>query len=139
MALEMTFGIIKPNAVQDRHIGEILTAIEQAGFTLRGMKLTTLSSPVVRGFYREHLAKPFFPDLETFMTEGPVVLLALEAEDAIRRWRELMGVTDSDKAAPGTLRRRFGMGITRNAVHGSDSQANAEAEIHHFFNAFELV
>jgi len=139
MALERTFAIIKPNAVQDGHIGEILTAIEGGGFVIHALRLASLDKKLIAGFYREHLGKSFFPDLEAFMMEGPVLLMALEGEDAVRRWRELMGVTDSSKAAPGTLRQRFGQGITRNALHGSDSLESAEREIHYFFSAFDLV
>lgn len=139
MAQERTFAIIKPNAVQDRHIGEIITAIEEGGFTIHGLKLARLDPGILAGFYREHIGKPFYPDLEAFMTEGPVVLLVLGGEDAVRRWRDLMGATDSSQAAPGTLRRRFGKGISRNAVHGSDAPESAAREIAHFFNAFELL
>ncbi|WP_005034295.1 nucleoside-diphosphate kinase [Holophaga foetida] len=139
MALERTFAIIKPNAVQDGHIGEIISAIEREGFTIHGLRMVHLNKELIEGFYQEHIHKGFFPELETFMMEGPVVLMVLEGEDAIRRWRELMGVTDSSKAAPGTLRNRFGRGITHNAVHGSDAPASAEREVHYFFSAFDLV
>jgi len=138
MAIERTFGIIKPNVVQNKHMGEILSAIEGAGFSIRGMRLAHLSSGIVRGFYTEHLAKPFFPELEAFMTEGPLVLLILEAENAIGKWRDLMGATDPSKAAPGTLRQRFSDSFTRNAVHGSDSPSSAEREIRYFFSAFDM-
>ncbi|MBP1626826.1 MAG: nucleoside-diphosphate kinase [Holophagaceae bacterium] len=139
MALERTFAIIKPNAVQDGHIGEIITAIEQAGFVIHGLRMAHLTPELIEGFYREHIHKAFFPELEAFMMESPVILMVLEGEDAVRRWRELMGVTDSSKAAPGTLRNRFGKGITRNAVHGSDAPESAERELHYFFSAFDLV
>jgi len=139
MALEQTFAIIKPDAVQAGHVGEILSAIEREDFRIRGLRAARLHEGLVEGFYMEHLQKPFFPELKAFMTEGPVILMVLEAEDAIRRWRDLMGATDSSKAAPGTLRSRFGHGITRNAVHGSDAPASAEREIRYFFSAFDLV
>ena len=139
MALERTFAIVKPNAVQGGHIGEILGAVERAGFALRGLRMVLLSPEVVRGFYAEHVHKGFYPELEAFMTEGPVVLMVLEAEDAIQRWRDLMGATDPAKAAEGTLRRQFGEDVGRNAVHGSDAPATAEREIHYFFSAFDLI
>ena len=139
MALERTFAIVKSNAVQDGHIGDILGAIERAGFALRGLRMVRLSPEVVQGFYAEHVHKAFYPELEAFMTEGPVVLMVLEAENAIQRWRELMGATDPAKAAEGTLRRQFGENVGRNAVHGSDAPATAEREIHYFFSAFDLV
>lgn len=139
MALEQTFAIIKPNAVKDGHVGEIISAIEREGFTLRGLRVAQFTEELLEGFYREHLHKEFFPELKAFMMEGPVILMVLEGEDAIRRWRDLMGVTDSSKAAPGTIRNRFGRGITHNAVHGSDAPASAEREVHYFFSAFDLV
>jgi len=139
MALERTFAIIKPNAVQDGHIGEILSAIEQEGFTIHGLRMVHLTPELIRGFYLEHIQKGFFPELEAFMMAGPVVLMVLEGENAVRRWRDLMGATDSSKAAPGTLRSRFGKGITQNAVHGSDAPESAEREVHYFFSAFDLV
>ena len=139
MALERTFAIVKPNAVQGGHIGEILGAVERAGFALRGLRMVLLSPEVVQGFYADHVHKGFYPELEAFMTEGPVVLMVLEAEDAIQRWRDLMGATDPAKAAEGTLRRQFGENVGRNAVHGSDAPATAEREIHYFFSAFDLI
>lgn len=139
MALERTFAIIKPNAIRNGHAGEILGAIEHAGFTLRGMRLARLTQDVVKGFYAEHIHKGFYPELEAFMTEGPVLLLVLESENAIQRWREIMGATDPAKAAIGTLRRQFGEDVGRNAVHGSDAPATAEREIHYFFSAFDLI
>ncbi len=139
MSKEQTFAIIKPNAVQNGHIGEILTTAEREGFTIHGLRMARLTKPLIRGFYLDHVEKPFFPELEAFMLEGPVVLLVLEGEDCIQRWRDLMGVTDPREANPGTLRRKFGNDKTRNAVHGSDSPQTAWREVHFFFSAFDLV
>ena len=139
MSTEQTFGIIKANAVQDGNIGAILTAIEEAGFKLRGMRMARLTPELCKGFYAEHVHKGFYPELEAFMTEGPVVLLCLEAENAIQRWRDLMGATDPAKAGEGTLRKRFGANMGRNATHGSDSPVSAAREVSYFFSAFDLV
>lgn len=139
MAVEQTFAIIKPNAVQNGHIGEILGAAEREGFTIHGMRMARLNERLIRGFYLDHVNKGFFPELLAFMLEGPVVLLVLEGEDCIRRWRELMGATDPRNANPGTLRRKFGNDLTRNAVHGSDGPQTAYREVHFFFSAFDLV
>ncbi|HWQ09059.1 MAG TPA: nucleoside-diphosphate kinase [Holophaga sp.] len=139
MALERTLAMVKPNAFKNGHVGEIISAIERGGFMVRGMRLATLDSGLIRGFYAEHLEKKFFPELEAFMSEGPVLLMVLEGEDAIVRWRDLMGATDPAKAAPGTLRKTFGENLTRNAVHGSDSPVSAERETRYFFSAFDLA
>ena len=139
MTTERTFAIIKPNAVKAGHIGEILSEIERAALTLRGMRLARLTPDICKEFYQEHVAKPFYPTLESFMVEGPVVLLCLEGENAIVRWRDLMGATDPAKAAPGTLRARFAESITRNATHGSDSPTSAQRELGFFFGAYDLV
>lgn len=138
MSIEQTFGIIKANAVQDGNIGNILSAIEKAGFTLRGMRLARLTPAICKGFYAEHVNKGFYPELEAFMTEGPVVLLCLEGENAILRWRELMGATDPAKAAEGTLRKLYGENMGRNATHGSDSPVSAAREVSYFFSVFDL-
>ena len=137
MALERTFAIIKPDAVQDGHIGEILTAIEQGGLKVVGLKLTRLTPVICQGFYHEHVGKGFYPELEAFMTEGPVAIMVLEGENAILRWRDLMGATNPANAAEGTLRKRFGASIGRNATHGSDKPESARFEVGYFFNAFE--
>jgi nucleoside-diphosphate kinase len=139
MAIERTFGIIKPNAVKACQVGQIISEIEGAGLALRGMRLARLTPEICKEFYQEHVAKPFYPSLESFMVEGPVVLLCLEAEHAIQLWRDLMGATDPAKAAPGTLRARFGADHTRNATHGSDSPASAQRELGFFFGAYDLV
>lgn len=139
MAHEMTFAIIKPNAIKNGHIGEIISAIEREGWRIHALRMVHLSKELIRGFYIEHVEKPFFPELETFMLEGPVVLMAIEGPNVIARWREIMGATDPTKAAVGTLRRKYGEDMTRNAVHGSDAPATAEREVHYFFSAFDLV
>jgi nucleoside-diphosphate kinase len=139
MAIERTFAIIKPNAVKSGHVGEILSEIERAPLALRGMRLARLTPDICKEFYQEHVGKPFYPDLESFMVEGPVVLLCLEGENAIVRWRDLMGATDPAKAAPGTLRARFADSMTRNATHGSDSPTSAQRELGFFFGAYDLV
>ena len=139
MSIEQTFGIIKANAVQDGNIGNILAAIEKAGFKLRGMRMARLTPELCKGFYAEHVGKGFYPELEAFMTEGPVVLLCLEAENAILRWRELMGATNPEKAAEGTLRKLYGASLSRNATHGSDSPESAAREVSYFFSAFDKV
>jgi nucleoside-diphosphate kinase len=137
MPVERTFAIVKPDAVKDGHIGEILTTIERSGLKVVGLKLTRLTPALCQGFYHEHVGKGFYADLEAFMTEGPVALLVLEGENAILRWRELMGATNPAQAAEGTLRRRFGANIGRNATHGSDKPESARFEVGYFFNAFE--
>ncbi len=139
MPLQRTFGIIKPGAVQAGHAGEILTIIEQNGFRVLGMKMRRISKPEAEAFYAVHKARPFFHGLVTFMTEGPVVLLALEREDAIGKWREVMGATNPANAAEGTIRRRFAANIERNCVHGSDAPETASEEIPFFFSTAELL
>jgi len=139
MALERTFAIVKPDAVKDGHIGEIITTIEQSGLKVVGLKLTRLTPAICQGFYHEHVGKGFYPELEAFMTEGPVAVMVLEGENAILRWRELMGTTNPANASEGTLRKRFGASIGRNATHGSDKPESAKFEVGYFFNAFEQM
>lgn len=139
MALERTFGIIKPDAVANGHTGEILTIIEQSGFRIVGMKMRRISKQEAEAFYAVHAARPFFAGLVTFMTEGPVVLLALERESAIAKWREVMGATNPANAAEGTIRKRFAENIERNCVHGSDAAETAAVEIPFFFTTAELI
>jgi len=139
MALERTFAIIKPNAVRNGHIGEIIAAAEREGFTIHGLRMAQLNRELIKGFYIEHIQKGFYPELEAFMLEGPVILMVLEGPNAIARWREIMGATNPVQAGPGTLRRMFGEDVTKNAVHGSDAPATAEREVHYFFSAFDLV
>lgn len=139
MTTERTFAIIKPNAVKAGHVGQIISEIERSGLILRGMRLARLSPEICQEFYQEHVAKPFYPSLEAFMVEGPVVLLCLEGEGAIVRWRDLMGATNPAQAAKGTLRALYGEDHTRNATHGSDSPASALRELGFFFGAYDLV
>lgn len=139
MAVERTFGIIKPDAVAKGHTGEILTIIEQSGFRIVGMKMRRISKQEAEGFYAVHATRPFFSGLVTFMTEGPVVVLALERENAIAKWREIMGATNPANAAEGTIRKRFAENIERNSVHGSDAVETAAVEIPFFFSAAELL
>lgn len=139
MAFERTFAIVKPDAVKDGHIGEIISAIEQGGLRIVGLKLTRLTSAICKGFYHEHVGKGFYPELEAFMTEGPVAIMVLEGENAILGWRDLMGATNPANAAEGTLRKRFGASIGRNATHGSDKPESAKFEVSYFFNAFEQM
>ena len=136
--MERTFAIIKPDAVSAGHTGAILQRIEEAGFSLRGMRLVRLTKTDAEGFYAAHRERPFFGSLTTFMSSGPGVVLAREAPDAIARWRTLMGATDPAKADDGTLRREFGTGIEHNATHGSDAPETAAFELGYFFRSVEL-
>ena len=139
MAVERTFAIAKPDSVKDGHLGEILTAIEQGGLKIVAMKMAQLTPAICKGFYHEHVGKGFYQELEEFMTEGPVALMVLEGENAILGWRDLMGATNPEKADAGTLRKRFGANIGRNATHGSDAPESAKFEVSYFFNAFEQM
>ena len=136
--MERTFAIIKPDAVSAGHAGAILQRIEDSGFTLRGMRLVRLTKTDAEGFYAVHRERPFFDSLTTFMSSGRAIVLALEAPDAIAKWRALMGATDPAKAADGTLRRQFGTAIERNATHGSDAPETAAFELGYFFRSVEL-
>ena len=139
MALERTLGIIKPDAVAKGHTGAILAIIEQNGFRIIGMKMRRLSQREAEAFYEVHKARPFFPGLVTFMTEGPVLLLALERENAVAKWREVMGATNPASAAEGTIRKQFAENIEHNSVHGSDALETAAQEIPFFFSLSELL
>ena len=136
--MERTFAIIKPDAVERRLVGQILARIEAAGFTVRAMRLQHLTTKEAQGFYAVHRERPFFRGLTEFMSSGPCVLLALEADDAIRKWRALMGATDPAKADAGTLRKEFGSSIERNATHGSDAPETAAFELGYFFRGMEM-
>jgi nucleoside-diphosphate kinase len=136
---ERTFAIIKPDAVCAGNAGAILAMIEKNGFKILGMKMTRLSKSQAEGFYDVHRERPFFGSLVTFMTEGPVIVLALEREDAVAKWRELMGATNPANAADGTVRKRFAQSIERNAAHGSDAPETAAVEIPFFFSTAELL
>jgi len=137
--MERTFAIIKPDAVGRGLAGDIIKRIEQAGLKIRGMRLLQLSLAQAERFYEVHKARPFYHDLCTYMTSGPVVVMVLEGEGAIVKWRELMGATDPKKAAAGTIRSDFGENIERNAVHGSDAPETAAQEVPFFFSSLDLV
>jgi nucleoside-diphosphate kinase len=136
--MERTFAIIKPDAVRKRVIGRILARIEEAGFAVRAMRMIHLSKGDAEGFYYVHRQRPFFAGLTDFMSSGPCVVMCLEAPDAIRKWRDLMGATDPAKAADGTLRKDFGASIDNNATHGSDAPETAAFELGYFFRGMEL-
>ncbi|MEY3283192.1 MAG: nucleoside-diphosphate kinase [Acidobacteriota bacterium] len=133
-----TFAIIKPDAVRAGNIGNIIQRINDHGFKIRAMKLMHMTREVAGGFYAVHRERPFFGELVDFMTSGPCVVLALEKENAVQAWRDLMGPTDSTKAPKGTIRGDFGTSVGENASHGSDSEENAKIELSYFFNATEF-
>ena len=140
MATERTFGIIKPDAVAKNAIGGVLGMIEQGGLRVIGLRLTRLNATQAEGFYAVHKERPFFKALVAFMTSGPVVVMALEGDNAIARYRELMGPTDSKKAPAGhDPRSSYGTDIEKNAVHGSDAPGHRAFELGYFFPAHELV
>jgi len=136
--MERTFAIIKPDAVERRLAGKILARVEDAGFTIRAMRLQHLTQKEAEGFYAVHKERPFFGELTTFMSSGPCVLLALEAPNAIKKWRDTMGATDPAKADAGTLRKDFGESIEFNATHGSDAPETAAFELGYFFAGLEF-
>lgn len=137
--MERTFAIIKPDAVERNMTGKVLDRIEAAGFKVLGMKKIHLTKAQAEGFYYVHKERPFFNDLCTFMSRSPVVVLALQKENAILAWRELMGATNPANADAGTIRKDFGVSIEENTVHGSDSPESAAFEIPYFFSQLELV
>jgi nucleoside-diphosphate kinase len=139
MAQELTFSIIKPNAVKKNSIGGVISLFEKHGLKVAAAKLTVLSRSKCEEFYAEHKARPFFGELVDFMTSGPVLLMALAGEGAVMKNREVMGATDPKKAAPGTVRALFGDSVGENAVHGSDSAESAQRELALFFEKSELV
>lgn len=140
MATERTLSIVKPDGVQNGHIGHVLSHFESNGLRVRAMKMVRLTQPQAEGFYAEHKGRGFFGELIEFMTSGPCVLVMLEGDDAISKNRELMGATDPAQAAPNTLRKLYAESKGRNTVHGSDSAASAERELHYFFSeCFEVV
>jgi nucleoside-diphosphate kinase len=136
--MERTFAIIKPDAVAAKYTGRIIQRIEEAGFTIRAMRHTHLTQHEAEGFYAVHQERPFFASLTKFMSSGPCVVMALEAPDAIKKWRALMGATDPGKADAGTLRKDFGASIENNATHGSDAPETAAFELGYFFRGLEL-
>lgn len=137
--MERTFAIIKPDAVERNITGKVLDRIEGAGFKIVGMKKIHLTKKEAEGFYYVHKERPFFNDLCTFMSRNPVIVLALEKDNAIAAWRELMGATNPANAEAGTIRKDLGVSIEENTVHGSDSPESATFEIPYFFSALELV
>jgi nucleoside-diphosphate kinase len=139
MAIERTFGIVKPDAVEKSAVGGVIDMIEKAGLKIVGLRLVKLSDAQARAFYDVHKERPFFPDLVKFMTSGPAVVMAIEGESAVARYREVMGPTDSKKAPPGTIRNKYGTNIERNAVHGSDGPDTARAELAFFFAGLDLA
>lgn len=139
MAQEVTFSIIKPNAVKKNVIGDIISQFEQSGLKIAAAKLTVLSRKKCEEFYAEHKERSFFGELVDFMSSGPVVLMALAGENAVSKNREIMGATDPKKAAPGTIRAKHGDNVGENAVHGSDSPESAARELALFFEKAEIV
>ncbi len=137
--MERTFAIIKPDAVAAGHTGDIIAIIQKTGFRIVGMKMRRLSQIEAEAFYGVHRERPFYASLIKFMTEGPVVVMVLEAPDAIKKWRDTMGATNPANAAEGTIRKRFAQSIERNCVHGSDAPETAAVEIPFFFSAAELL
>lgn len=132
-------AIIKPDGVTNKHIGEIITRYESAGFHIAGMKLIHISKPKAEQFYEVHKGRPFFEELTTFMSSGPVVVMVLDGDNAVARNREMMGATDPKKAAAGTIRADFSKSMGENTIHGSDSQENAKKEIAFFFKSDDLI
>ncbi|MEF9496688.1 MULTISPECIES: nucleoside-diphosphate kinase [Chlamydia] len=137
--MEQTLSIIKPDSVGKAHIGEIVAIFEKSGFRIAAMKMMHLSVKEAEGFYAVHKSRPFFQELVDFMISGPVVVMVLEGDNAVVRNREIMGATNPQEAAQGTIRAQFGESIGINAVHGSDSLENAAIEISYFFSKIEIV
>ena len=139
MALQRTLAIIKPDAVAAGNIGVIINEIEKNGFQIVALKMLQLTTSQAEGFYAVHRERPFFGSLVEFMTEGPVVTMILQKENAIVEWRNLMGATDPAKADEGTIRKKYGASLQNNATHGSDAEETAAFETRYFFNAMEIV
>ncbi len=139
MARQLTLCIIKPDAVEKRLQGKILSRVLEEGFDVLGLKQTRLSRAEAEGFYAVHRGRPFFDSLCQFMTRGPIVVAALQRDDAVNHWRTVIGATDPAKAAPGTIRKTFGGSLGENAVHGSDSEENGRIECGYFFPGYELL
>ena len=136
---ERTLAIVKPDAVQRHLAGRIIQRIEGGGLQIRAMRRLHLSKPQAEGFYAVHCERPFFGSLTDFMSSGPVIVMVLEAPDAIKKWRALMGATDPVTADAGTLRKEFGQSIEKNATHGSDASDTAAFEIGYFFAGMDLI
>jgi nucleoside-diphosphate kinase len=139
MAIERTLGIIKPDAVEKNSIGGVIALIEGAGLKIKALKLMHLSRPQAQGFYAVHKDRPFYGELVDFMTRSPAVVMCLEGESAIARYREVMGATDPKKASDNTIRKNFGANIGENACHGSDAKETAAFEVSYFFPGFEIA
>jgi nucleoside-diphosphate kinase len=139
MSIERTFGIVKPDAVEKNAVGGVIEMIEKAGLKIVGLRFVKITDAQARAFYAVHKERPFFNGLVKFMTSGPAVVMAIEGENAIARYREVMGPTDSKKAPPGTIRNRYGTDIERNAVHGSDGPDTARVELAFFFAGLDLA
>ena len=139
MAIERTLSIIKPDAVENRKTGAIIARLEEEGFTVVAMRRIHLTRRDAEGFYAEHKGRGFFEELVTFMSRGPIVVMALEREDAVAKYREVIGATDPAKAVEGTIRKLYGANVGENAVHGSDKVATATREIGYFFAGFEAA
>jgi len=137
--IERTLAIIKPDAVAKFAVGDIVSTIETKGFRIVGMKMLHINRHQAEGFYAVHASKPFFESLANFMSEGPIVVLALEKDGAVAAWRELMGATNPANAAPGTIRKKWADSIERNAVHGSDAEDTARFELSYFFAGCEFA
>lgn len=137
--LQRTLAIVKPDAVAKNATGDILATIESKGFRILGMKMLNISKAEAEGFYAVHAGKPFFSSLTTFMSSGQIVVLALEKDEAIKEWRDLMGPTNPANAAEGTIRKKWGTSIERNATHGSDADDTARFELSYFFAGYQLV
>ena len=137
--MERTLAIVKPDAVANKNVGDIVARIEKEGFRIVGLRLVNLTRQDAEGFYAVHADKPFFGDLTAFMSSGPAVVLCLEADGAIAKWRSVMGATNPENADEGTLRKLFATNIERNAVHGSDAPETAAVELAYFFKGVDLV
>lgn len=137
--MERTFAIIKPNAFADGNSGKIIDRIYQEGFTVVGLKKLYLSKKEAEGFYYVHSERPFFDELTDFMSSGPCIVMVLEADNCIKKWRDLMGATDPAKAEEGTLRNLYAKSLTENGTHGSDAPETAAFEIGYFFSGLELL
>ena len=138
MSIQRTFSIIKPDAVAAGKAGKVLAVIEGAGFKILGLRMVRLAQAQAEAFYAVHKDRPFFGSLVKFMTEGPVIVMALEREDAVAKLREIMGATNPANAAEGTIRKLYADSIERNAIHGSDAPETAQEELHFFFTTLEL-
>jgi nucleoside-diphosphate kinase len=136
---ERTLSIIKPDGVSRNLIGAVVKRLEEAGINIMALKMIRMTKEQAKGFYKVHEGKPFYESVTDFMSSGPCVVMALEGEDVIKRYRKLMGATNYKEAEEGTIRRDFATDIEKNVVHGSDSEENARSEINYFFNALEIA